>query len=114
MAEEQNGRGEPDGVRGYLGLHPRAAGRQSHRLIERIRYRFGETDKPWIRYTLPVMGFGVFVVLRKQLEGIKERASSRPPPRPSPPKDLPRPGRRLGPNGTCAGLDTGPRCTHLT
>ena len=50
------------------------------RLIERIRYRFGETDKPWIRYTLPVMGFGVFVVLRKQLEGIKERAEQAPEP----------------------------------
>ena len=48
------------------------------RLIERIRYQFGETDKPWIRYTLPMMGFGVFVVLRKQLEGIKERAEQSP------------------------------------
>lgn len=44
------------------------------RLIERIRFRFGETDKPWIRHTLPMMGFGMFFVLRKQLEGIKQRA----------------------------------------
>jgi hypothetical protein len=43
------------------------------RLIERIRYRFGDTEKPWLRHTLPMMGFGVFVVLRKQLEGIKQR-----------------------------------------
>ena len=50
------------------------------RLIERIRFRFGETDKPWIRHTLPVMGFGVFVMLRKQLEGIKERAERKPEP----------------------------------
>lgn len=44
------------------------------RLIERVRTRFGESDKPWTRYTLPVMGFGVFVMVRRQLLGIKERA----------------------------------------
>lgn len=44
------------------------------RLIERFRVRFGETDKPWTRFTLPFMGFGVFVMMRKQLLGIKERA----------------------------------------
>jgi hypothetical protein len=43
------------------------------RLIERVRTRFGESDKPWTRYTLPVMGFGVFVMVRRQLLGIKER-----------------------------------------
>lgn len=47
------------------------------RLIERFRIRFGETDKPWTRYTLPFMGFGVFVMMRKQLLGIKERAEGR-------------------------------------
>jgi hypothetical protein len=43
-------------------------------LVERIRFQFGETDKPWLRHTLPMMGFGAFMVLRKQLEGIKQRA----------------------------------------
>jgi len=43
------------------------------RLIERFRVRFGETDKPWTRYTLPMMGFGVFVMMRKQMLGIKQR-----------------------------------------
>ena len=46
------------------------------RLIERFRVRFGETDKPWTRYTLPFMGFGVFVMMRKQLLGIKHRAEA--------------------------------------
>lgn len=46
------------------------------RLIERFRVRFGETDKPWTRYTLPFMGFGVFVMMRKQLLGIKQRAEA--------------------------------------
>jgi hypothetical protein len=44
------------------------------RLIERVRSSFGPTDKPWTRYTLPVMGFGVFVMVRRQLLGIKDRA----------------------------------------
>ncbi len=48
------------------------------RLIERVRTRFGESDKPWTRYTLPVMGFGVFVMVRRQLLGIKERAEQVP------------------------------------
>jgi hypothetical protein len=43
------------------------------RLIERVRTRFGETDKPWTRFTLPVMGFGVFVMVRRQLLGIRAR-----------------------------------------
>jgi hypothetical protein len=47
------------------------------KLIERFRVRFGETDKPWTRYTLPVVGVGVFMMLRKQLLGIKERAERR-------------------------------------
>lgn len=44
------------------------------RLIERVRGSFGPSDKPWTRYTMPVMGFGVFVMVRRQLLGIKERA----------------------------------------
>lgn len=43
------------------------------RLIERFRIRFGEA-RPWNRYTLPAMGFGVFVMMRKQMLGIKARA----------------------------------------
>jgi hypothetical protein len=43
-------------------------------LTERVRVRFGETDKPWTRQTLPLMGFGAFVMMRKQLLGIKARA----------------------------------------
>lgn len=46
------------------------------RLIERFRVNFAETDKPWTRYTLPLMGFGVFVMMRQQLLGIKERAET--------------------------------------
>lgn len=45
----------------------------STRLIERVRTRFGDSDKPWTRYTLPVMGFGVFAMVRRQLLGIKAR-----------------------------------------
>ena len=52
------------------------------RLIERVRTRFGETDKPWTRFTLPVMGFGVFVMVRRQLLGIKARVEGHPMPRP--------------------------------
>jgi hypothetical protein len=44
------------------------------KLIERFRVRFGETDKPWTRYTVPMVGFGVFVMMRKQMLGIKQRA----------------------------------------
>jgi hypothetical protein len=43
-------------------------------LTERLRVKFGDTDKPWTRQTLPVMGFGMFVMMRKQLLGIKARA----------------------------------------
>jgi hypothetical protein len=39
-----------------------------------VRVRFGETDKPWTRQTVPLMGFGAFVMMRKQLLGIKARA----------------------------------------
>lgn len=45
------------------------------RLIERFRIRFGDTEaKPWTKLTLPVMGFGVFLMMRRQLLGIRERA----------------------------------------
>jgi hypothetical protein len=44
------------------------------RLVERFRVFFGASDKPWTRYTLPMMGFGVFVMVRRQLLGIRERA----------------------------------------
>jgi hypothetical protein len=52
-------------------LQPRPEG--GTRLIERVRTKFGDTDKPWTRYTLPVMGFGVFAMVRRQLLGIKQR-----------------------------------------
>jgi hypothetical protein len=48
------------------------------RLIERVRAHFGESDQPWTRYTLPVMGFGVFVMVRRQLIGIKQRVETGP------------------------------------
>jgi hypothetical protein len=45
------------------------------RLIERFRVLFGgEEEKPWTRLTLPFMGFGVFVMMRKQMLGIRDRA----------------------------------------
>jgi hypothetical protein len=54
-------------------LEPLADGRT--RLVERFRIRFGDApDRPWTRATLPIMGFGVFVMLRKQLLGIRDRA----------------------------------------
>jgi hypothetical protein len=46
------------------------------RLVERFRVHFGE-GRPWNRYTLPLMGFGVFVMMRKQMMGIRERAERR-------------------------------------
>lgn len=80
MAEEQSGSKSPmEFAATWAFVLEPMPGNQT-RLIERIRYRFGETDKPWLRYTLPMMGFGVFVVLRKQLEGIKERAERTPEP----------------------------------
>ena len=48
-------------------------GDERTRLIERFRIGFGEA-KPWNRYALPLMGFGVFVMMRKQMLGIRERA----------------------------------------
>ena len=53
-------------------LEPTASG--TTRLVERFRIRFGADDRPWLGVTMPVMGFGVFVMMRKQMLGIKERA----------------------------------------
>jgi hypothetical protein len=53
-------------------LEPQPSG--GTRLIERFRVKFGDTNQPWTRYTLPFMGFGLFVVVRKQLLNIKARA----------------------------------------
>ena len=53
-------------------LEPQPGG--GTRLIERFRVKFGDTNQPWTRYTLPFMGFGLFVVVRKQLLNIKARA----------------------------------------
>ena len=47
-------------------------------LIERFRARFDGGDQPWTKYTLPFMGFGVFVMVRKQMLGIKERVERTP------------------------------------
>jgi hypothetical protein len=55
-------------------LEPVAGGRT--RLIERFRVRFGDTDKPWTVMTLPAVGFGVFLMMRKQMLGIRDRAQA--------------------------------------
>jgi len=52
-------------------LEPLDGGRT--RLIERFRVRFG-TSGPSFRVVGPVMGFGVFVMLQRQMLGIRERA----------------------------------------
>ena len=44
--------------------------------MERFRVKFGETDKPWTAATLPVVGFGVFLMTRQQMLGIRERAET--------------------------------------
>jgi hypothetical protein len=78
MATDQSGQKSPmDFAATWAFILDELPGGQT-RLIERIRFRFGETDKPWIRHTLPMMGFGMFFVLRKQLEGIKQRAEQQP------------------------------------
>jgi hypothetical protein len=51
-------------------LEPRAGGRT--RLIERMRGRFGESQAPEV-LTRPLLGFGVFVMVRRQLLGIRDR-----------------------------------------
>jgi len=52
-------------------LQPLGGGRT--RLIERFRVRF-ETPSPAFRVIGPIMGFGVFVMMRRQMMGIAERA----------------------------------------
>ena len=44
------------------------------RLVERFRVRFGANDKAWLPLTMPFMGFGVFLMMRKQMLGIRDRA----------------------------------------
>ncbi|HZL15862.1 MAG TPA: hypothetical protein VFC97_07125, partial [Verrucomicrobiae bacterium] len=48
-------------------------GEDRARLIERFRIRFDGGDKPWMNATLPLMGFGVFTMVRRQLIGIRDR-----------------------------------------
>jgi hypothetical protein len=43
------------------------------RLIERFRVRFGAAS-PAFRVVAPVMGFGVFAMMRRQMLGLRERA----------------------------------------
>ena len=52
-------------------LEPLEGGRT--RLIERFRVRFGDGG-PQFRVIGPIMGFGVFVMMRKQMLGIRDRA----------------------------------------
>jgi hypothetical protein len=52
-------------------LEPIEGGRT--RLIERFRVRFGEAS-PAFRIVGPMLGFGVFVMMRRQMLGIAERA----------------------------------------
>ncbi len=76
MASEQSGQKSPMDFAATWAFVLEELPDNQTRLTERIRFRIGETDKPWIRHTLPMMGFGMFFVLRKQLEGIKERAEA--------------------------------------
>ena len=66
-------------------LEPLEGGRT--RLIERFRVRFGKAN-PAFRIVGPVMGFGVFVMMRRQMLGIAERAvrTAVAPPVPAPAK----------------------------
>jgi len=72
-------------------LEPLEDGRT--RLIERVRARFG-AGGPGFRFVGPVLGFGVFVMMQRQMLGIRERAIrtavSRPAPAPVAPA-APRP-----------------------
>jgi len=52
-------------------LEPLDEGRT--RLIERFRVRFGADDRAWTKATLPVVGFGVFLMVRRQLLGLRDR-----------------------------------------
>jgi hypothetical protein len=55
-------------------LEPMDEGRT--RLIERFRVHFGADDRPWTRATLPVVGFGVFLMVRRQLLGLRDRVEA--------------------------------------
>jgi hypothetical protein len=48
-------------------------GEDRTRLIERLRIHFTGGDRPWTKVTLPWMGFGVFLMVRRQLIGIRDR-----------------------------------------
>ena len=52
-------------------LEPLDGGRT--RLIERFRVRFG-AGEPGFRFISPPLGFGVFVMMQRQMVGIRERA----------------------------------------
>jgi hypothetical protein len=52
-------------------LEPLDGGRT--RLIERFRVRFGKSG-PAFRVIAPAMGFGVFVMMRRQMLGLRDRA----------------------------------------
>lgn len=55
-------------------LEPQEGGRRT-RLIERFRVWFGgEAAAPASRLVMPLMGFGVFVMMQKQMTGIRDRA----------------------------------------
>ena len=43
------------------------------RLIERVRTRFGGKRQPFTPVLLPALGFGVFLMVRRQMLGIRER-----------------------------------------
>ncbi len=64
-------------------LEPLEGGRT--RLIERVRVRFG-VGGPAFRVVAPVMGFGVFVMMQRQMLGLRERAmrTAVAPPAPTP------------------------------
>jgi hypothetical protein len=58
------------------------------RLIERMRLRAGEGSGA-TKVLAPVMGFGVFVMMQRQMAGIRERAERNPEPPAVAPTDVP-------------------------
>lgn len=60
-------------------LEPIDGGRT--RLIERFRVWYG-TDQPGSRFVMPLLGFGVFAMMQKQMVGLRERAERIAPVRP--------------------------------
>jgi hypothetical protein len=83
-------------------LTPLEGGRT--RLIERFRVRFGESG-PAFRVVAPAMGFGVFVMMQRQMLGIRDRAE-RTAVAPSLPAAPPLAGTALDPNGRAMDPDT--------